>query len=286
MKRRRIETLILALVALAAIVIAAGCSNPTGLSPSELSSDTQDGNTATPDGVASDESQNLEAELSLDSNITADSPATVTGDTAWVTGVSGDAMEFDQDGEFISLPDSDSLDLSADATVEAWIYPHPGVQAAAGILHKGAAPDFSDEAYSLQYNNVNSSGDGQVAFIITNDAGTHTYVISSEYVLHNSQWNHIVVAWDTTDVYLYVNGVLLTDRQIYQNGWKTSIPAGFAPARNSDGALLIGSQLPEPNSINSDGYYGFNGIIDEVALYSRILDASEVEDHYNALAPL
>ena len=96
--------------------------------------------------------------------------------------------------------------------------------------------DYSDESYSLQYNQP-----GEVAFIITNEGGVPTYVISNEAALSTGEWHHIVAAWDAADVYLYIDGALVTDRRIYSGGWVSSLPPDFSPARCSDGGLMIGS---------------------------------------------
>jgi len=226
-------------------------------------------------GVFTDEEQGIVAGLTLDENLDEDSPADIYGETQWVVGVDGMGMEFDTEGEYILLPDSDTLDLTEQGTVEVWIYPYTNITAA-GIVHKGVKDDYSDESYSLQYNQA-----GQVAFILTNESGTPTYVISNEGTLSENEWHHIVAAWDLTDVYLYIDGSLVTDRKIYQNGWKSELPADFAPARSSDGGLMIGSQVPLDDP---DGYH-FNGIIDNVLLYDRAIDITEVEDHYTALVP-
>ncbi len=223
------------------------------------------------DGVFVDEEEGIVAGLTLDENIDENSPAELYGDPQWVDGVDGSGMEFDAEGEYILLPDSDDLDLTSEGTVEVWVYPYSNV-VAAGIVHKGVELDYSDESYSLQYNQP-----GQVAFILTNDAGLHTYVISNEQPLSVYEWHHIVAAWDLNEIYLYIDGALVTNRKIYANGWRTELPQDFAPARDSDGGLMIGSQIPFE--------YRFDGIIDNVLLYNRVLDEAEVSGHYSALVP-
>jgi hypothetical protein len=222
-------------------------------------------------GVLVDEEEGIVAGLTLDENIDENSPAEVYGDTQWVPGIDGTAMEFDDEGEFLLLPDSEELDLTDQGTVEVWVYPYTNI-AAAGIIHKGVELDYSDEAYSLQYNNP-----GQVAFIITNNDLKATYVISNEGALTTGEWHHIVAAWDLTEVYLYIDGALVTNRSIYSNGWVSELPSDFAPAQNSDGELMIGAQIPYS--------FRFDGIIDNVFIYDRVMDEAEVIDHYNSLAP-
>jgi len=223
------------------------------------------------DGVFIDEEEGIVAGLTLDENIDESSPAEIYGDPQWVEGIDGNAMEFDAEGEYILLPDDSALDITQAGTIEVWLYPYSNITAA-GIVHKGVELDYSDESYSLQYNQP-----GQIAFIITNDAGMHTYVISNEERLSTNTWHHVVVAWDQEEVYMYIDRDLVTNRGIYANGWRSDLPQGFSPARESDGGLMIGSQIPYN--------YRFDGIIDNVMLYDRVLDESEVSEHYDALMP-
>ncbi|MGC9311779.1 MAG: LamG domain-containing protein, partial [Sediminispirochaetaceae bacterium] len=178
-------------------------------------------------GVAEDPEAGVEAALSFDENIDEDSTAQLSGDVEWTDGVSGSGLRFDSEGEYVSLPDSENLDLiGEEASIEVWIYPVNNI-AAAGIIHKGTATDFSDESYSLQYNNP-----GQVAMIFTNESGTATYVISNEPALAENQWHHIVIAWNMSEVHMYIDGAEVTQLKYYQNGWKSSLPADFAPIRD------------------------------------------------------
>ena len=223
------------------------------------------------DGVFIDEEEGIVAGLTLDENIDETSPAEIYGETQWVDGIAGRAMEFNAEGEYVLLPDAEELDLAQECSIEVWLYPYSNITAA-GIVHKGVEFDYSDESYSLQYNQP-----GQIAFIITNEAGMHTYVISNEERLSINTWHHVVVAWDQVEVYLYIDGALVMNRGIYANGWRSDLPPDFSPARDSDGGLMIGSQIPYN--------YRFDGIIDNVMLYDRVLDEVEVIEHYDALMP-
>lgn len=218
-------------------------------------------------GIASDPEQEITASLNLDENIDEESVAQINGDAEWVPGISGSGIRFDAEGEYVTLPDDPSLDLlGSAAAVELWVYPENNITAA-GLVHKGTETDFSDESYSLQYNQP-----GQVAMIFTNESGKHTYVISDEERLSLDEWHHIVVTWDMTDVWMYIDGAEVTNLKYYQNGWKGSLPADFAPIKDSDGDLMIGSQ-PVPG-------YRFEGVIDNVVLYNRVLTASEIAATY------
>jgi hypothetical protein len=270
--RCEMKKLLITLMLTAALGISVSCAVNVGDISVEQNDDKSQGSEAPQDnGVIVDEEQGIVAGMTLDENLDEESPAEVYGDTQWVPGIDGMAMEFDEEGEYILLPDSPELDLTDQGTVEVWIYPYTNI-AAAGIVHKGVELDYSDEAYSLQYNNP-----GQVAFIITNNDKKATYVISDDGALAPEEWHHIVAAWDLTEVYLYIDGAPVQNRSIYSGGWISELPADFAPAQDSDGELMIGSQIPYS--------YRFDGVIDNVYLYDRVLDEAEVVDNYNSLAP-
>jgi hypothetical protein len=229
------------------------------------------------DGTFSDPAEGITLGLDLDEEIPVDSPIQVVGSPTLVTGVDGgNAYEFDAAGEYLRVPDDASNDLTGEsAAIELWIMPKVN-KTGAGILHKGTASDWSDESYSLQYNIP-----GELAFIITNQEDTHTYVISKAPKLAVDTWYHIVVTWDQTQVMIYVNGVDVEKKYIqYKNSawtaWTTTLPEDFAPMRSSDGDLMIGTQLPD-----SQPEYRFEGVIDKIRLYDRLLSADEVLEHYS-----
>lgn len=79
-------------------------------------------------------------------------------------------------------------------------------------------------------------------------------------------WYHIVGTWDGTTLRSYNNGVFVT----------SSTP-GSVPADDSSGVMEKGR--------NSDFGGYFNGLIDDVRVWDRALNAGEVADLYNASAP-
>ncbi|GAG01031.1 unnamed protein product, partial [marine sediment metagenome] len=84
-------------------------------------------------------------------------------------------------------------------------------------------------------------------------------------VLTNDVWQHVVVTWDTTsDNYkLYVNNSLITPDDTSTVG----DPSGIDK-------ILIGD--------TAAGTRPFNGIIDEVRVYDRVLSADEIGELYRA----
>ena len=228
-------------------------------------------------GAYADPAQAIVLGLDLEEEIPANSPITVGGTPAIVEGIgSGNGMEFNEVGDYLLIPADAGNNLAGDGgTIELWLKPNVN-KLGAGIIHKGTAADWSDESYSLQYNQP-----GELAFILTNTTDVHTYVVSTAPRLVEGTWYHIVVTWDQSTIWLYVNGVDVAKKyiQLYADGswgaWTTTLPADFAPIRDSDADVVVGTQLPD-----SEPEYRFDGVLDKLRLYSRTMDEVEVQDHY------
>ncbi len=101
--------------------------------------------------------------------------------------------------------------------------------------------------------------------------GNNIDVLSNDVITTNN-WYHIVVTWDRdTSVMMYVNGILQTDMKSI-SAWSTTSVGGDATH-----PLHIG-QIGNPGSYS--GFY-FDGRIDEVALWNRLLTQEDVTALYN-----
>lgn len=187
------------------------------------------------------------------------------GDVQWVEGKVGTALQFDGQGSYVRIEDSDALDLTTAGTLEAWIYADSLIpNYCQGIIHKGDKANFSDEAYSLQFWSGTS-----VALIVNYGGGSNYSLIQSGTQLIPNQWYHVVGTWDETGMSIYINGALNAS-----NSTKVA-------AQSSAGDLYIGAQISETYS----SYYHnlpFDGIIDEAQIYDRALGADEVASYYNS----
>ncbi|MBN2210073.1 MAG: LamG domain-containing protein, partial [Sedimentisphaerales bacterium] len=90
-------------------------------------------------------------------------------------------------------------------------------------------------------------------------------------LLVSQEWVQLVVTHDNYEVRFYANGRLF-DIQPYV----TNKPVVIAD-------LVIGAM---PEELNNDFYYcRFNGVIDEVAIFRRILSEEEIRQMYEAGKP-
>jgi len=185
-----------------------------------------------------------------------------------VPGVSGSALQFDGYNDYVLVPDDPSLTLAKAGSIEATfrVISHKPY---AGIVHKGVRTDFNDETFSLQY----WTTAGKLRFIVTNDDNEQSFVDSST-TLELNTWYHIVATWDVdaAAIKIYINGAPDCEGEITTGD-----------VRDSNGALVIGAQLPVQYS-TTWGNLGFNGLIDRVQLLNRALTPEEVSARYSAFA--
>ncbi len=88
------------------------------------------------------------------------------------------------------------------------------------------------------------------------------------------QWTHLVITYDSTRV---ISGTAYPFI-LYANGQTDGFVWGAAPENNS-GSFIIGGRGVSATTI-ADRL--FNGQVDEVAVYKRLLSATEVTGHFNA----
>ncbi|TQD26118.1 LamG-like jellyroll fold domain-containing protein [Methanolobus vulcani] len=182
--------------------------------------------------------------------------------------VNNSAIKFEQgpgagsgNKQYVTVPDSSNLDITTEGSVESWIYLEE-YSDFSGIVHKGQSSAFSDESYSLQFGGGVYGNNEQILFSLNN--GQFTVLSSSQLSLDT--WYHVVGTWNSTSINVYIDGILDN----------TNTGTNIA-ANPSTGSLQMGAQL-------TDGTYGFNGMLDEVAIYDYALNATEVQQRYDLYA--
>ncbi|RXG34372.1 LamG-like jellyroll fold domain-containing protein [Methanohalophilus sp. WG1-DM] len=182
----------------------------------------------------------------------------------WGTGLNGTngLVVYGRD-DYVTVPDSDNLDISNEGSVEAWIYMDEFTPFA-GFVHKGELKDFSDEAYTFQFWDTS-----KVKFGITS-SGSESVDVDSTISLNEDQWYHLIGTWNSSTINLYIDGEL-DNSEVNLLG---------ISAQNSDGSLQIGAQITQ-NYGGGMKQFGFDGELDEVAIYDYALNATEVQNRYN-----
>jgi len=174
----------------------------------------------------------------------------------FVSGKINESLNFDGINNYVEVADSVSLDITNQITVEGWIKLNSFSQ----------RPTIAGKWRDI--NGVNERGylltvttDGNPLFYIST-TGTN-YPKAGSSPLSTGQWYHLVGTYDGINIKLYVNGVLSA----------TTPQVGNIYLNNE--SLLIGA---------NDGWGGTtrkftNGLIDEVKIYNRALDAIEILEH-------
>jgi hypothetical protein len=139
-------------------------------------------------------------------------------------------------------------------TVTAWINPTAFV-ADKGIVSKSKG--FTTEGY-FDFKIGSTGVTSKLALNISNGSATFT-ANSADNSLSPSQWQHVAVTLDGTNIKFFVNGA--------QSG--TTASETYKPASTTD-SVKIG------RAYNYSGYT-FSGLMDEVRIYNRALSANEIK---------
>ncbi len=175
----------------------------------------------------------------------------IVGATWSTSGHTGSALSFNGTNASVSIPDSNSLDLTSGMTLEAWVRPTAGTGWRTVVL-KEAGSNLSYALYA-------ANGASRPVGWINNPAD---FSVTGTAAVALNTWTHLAVTYDGSSFRLYTNGVLVRT---------TSNVTAIRPSTN---VLRIGG-----NAIW--GEY-FQGLIDDVRVYNRALTASEIQTDMNA----
>jgi hypothetical protein len=179
------------------------------------------------------------------------------GITGAIAGVTNTACGFDGTSQAVIVPWSKELNPSGAFTVEAWLNPGSDVSGLTAPLNAGHMAD--PRSGWLLYQNGTDGWD----FRMYNQNGTSTSLdIAGGGPIATNTWYHVAVVYDGTAATLYVNGVFAA----------SDTPSSYVA--NVDGPLTIGAR--------SDLNYRWNGVADEVALYTNALSVSVIQAHYQS----
>jgi chitodextrinase len=160
--------------------------------------------------------------------------------------VAGRSLSFDGVNDWVTIPDSGSLDLTTGMTVEAWVLPRTST----GWRTVAMKEQPRNLVYGLWAN-----GD-------TNQPSAYVFVGKQEDVragprLPTGVWRHLATTYDGSTLKLYVDGALAGSRSV----------AGVI--QPSSGPLRLGG-----NSVWGEW---FRGRVDDVRVYARALSPGEIQ---------
>jgi PKD repeat protein len=178
---------------------------------------------------------------------------TISGATWTSSGRFGKALLFDGRNNWVTIPDSASLDLTSSMTLEAWVYPTTTLTGWETVIAKETPGNVVDYLFA--------SSDRHTP-VVGGLFGSSSRDLYGGARLATNVWTHLAGTYNGTTQRLYVNGVQVASQS--QTG----------QMQVSSGALRIGG-----NSIGSKEF--FKGRIDEVRIYNRALAASEIQADMN-----
>jgi len=168
---------------------------------------------------------------------------------AWTDGVIGKALVFDGVDDYIEIPDNNLTDIADKMTVSLWLR--------TGLNHDGTFLYQSGSGIHYRIRN-----DGHLRALIDTEAGGSWLDYAG---ITDNEWHHVVVTYDGSEGRLYVDNNL-ADSVLLTGNLKTNA-----------NSLLIGTKL---------GDWYFNGMIDEICIYSRSLSAAEIKRIYDSEKPI
>ena len=167
----------------------------------------------------------------------------------------GGSFSFDGTDDYISGLDASFMNGATEGTFEAWINTNSITQGGSYygvydiIIGKASGPDnafgFNSSGYLLlRLNSVNTSGNT---------------------IVNLNSWNHVVGTWNSTNVKIYLNGVLDVDYASAGRSWEASVHS------TQIGRMYVGSAAGS-----------FTGKIANLRVYNKALTAAEIQQNYQA----
>ncbi|MCP5517265.1 MAG: S8 family serine peptidase [Verrucomicrobiales bacterium] len=198
---------------------------------------------------------------------------TLLGTVTFGPALVGDGFEFQNDLGYVEIAPDTSLDLTHALSIETW-FRAPSGSSGGGLLAKRAEDDADGVNYAISLSPAGLDlwfEDPEVVAPESEISGTDYEGIRvpapSAGVFH-----HLVGTFEQTDAEVVTLQIFLDGELVHAR----EVTGDLARAVN-EGPLYLGTTYPE--------FEGFNGTLDEVTFYSRVLDAAEVAAIYN-IGPL
>ena len=160
----------------------------------------------------------------------------------------GDSLKFDGANDYVEVDNESSFDVITDQiTVSAWIKVNAFTRNIQAIVTKG------DYAWRIQrWSNTN-----YIEFACTGLAHNSYGNVIGNIAVDDEQWHHVAGVYDGTKIYLYIDG-------------NTDVSTATSGGINTNNySVMIGENAEQPERY-------WNGMIDDVRVYSRGLSAGEV----------
>ncbi len=173
----------------------------------------------------------------------------LVGDPTWTDGVTGAALEFDGDGDYVDLGNAVDFDIVHQITLCAWIKVNAFDTDWQVIIAKG------DTAWRLSRDQGNNLHFGCT--------GLWPEWVRGNVDVNDGQWHHVAGVYDGGELRLYIDGALDVSART-----RGSINVNTYP-------VYIGENAEEPGR-------AWNGLIDDVRIYDYALSEAEIKALHDA----
>jgi len=183
----------------------------------------------------------------------------------WTAGKVGAGMLFDGANDKITISDNPPVRdiFGGGGTIEAWIYPKSDGESNEGAV--ASTGPWQSKGWNFQVMNEASDKVSINLFVIFDGDDGHW---ESPVTIPINTWAHVAATYndDATgnDAAIYING-------ISQTVTESSTPTGSYTSDSGED-FIIGNNPPTTRT--------FDGLIDEIAIYSRALNQSEIMRNY------
>ncbi|MBI4908532.1 MAG: LamG domain-containing protein [Acidobacteria bacterium] len=193
---------------------------------------------------------------------------------AYAAGRVATAFNFNGTDQFVSIPDSPSLSVTGSFSLDAWIYVRAYSIEFTPVAAKWNDLGVNQRSYMLavmpfgalrfDVSRAGFFGGGGFLSGPNQFAGPeNAVVVSANGAVPLNTWTHVAATYDAPSglVSVYINGTL-----------RNSIVAPFHAVFDNTQPMLIGAS---DSGSNVRDY--FNGLIDEVEVFNRVLTAGEIQ---------
>ena len=181
---------------------------------------------------------------------------TLMNGAAWVTGISGGALSFDGSNDYVRVLNVTDFNFNQPLTISAWLLLNDA--SSGGIVGQWGQGGLSGDAYMLSLSAGHLRGTLPIVGL---------YELDSVSTIGTDEWTHVVMVYNGSTLELYINGVLDASDSISVGNVASSQTVKFGL-----------------EDIMIQTHY-LNGTIDEVSIYNRALNATEIMEMYNDIIP-
>ena len=184
--------------------------------------------------------------------------STLLNGLTWGTGKYGSGLSFDGANDYLSAPNSPSLDITGTGlTLSTWLKPSTASTGDQVVLGKHWNTTMTSPYY--QYGLELLTNGTRPVFLIGTTTGLRSVAMTGS--LTKNVWSHLAIVWNGSTVQFYVNGAPVSSGSL-----SASITARGNPLR-------LGA--------DADPWQFYGGLLDDMRIYNRAQTAAEVQADMN-----